>query len=315
MLRNFVRDRGTQVDARHVRRDVRVLGARARIGLARRQRLRPAPVDHRRARSAARRPRRAHLLHPPRRDVDPAARRSSRASRAISPRAIASEVADDDAAPRPRLASRAAGRRAARAHRRRRRAVPAPTQRLPPVRRLPDAGRHRDARRRRDRAPPPARALRRGGSAAGAGVAAASRAPTSPRSLERAHATGAHRTLAQDLAFAIDQLVEIAIRALSPAVNDTFTALTCIDWLGDGLCKISAQWNPDRVHRDRDGDVRVIAAEPLYDRLRRPRVRQDPPGRPRHAGRDDPPARRDREDRRVHDHRRSNAWSCCARPR
>ena len=51
--------------------------------------------------------------------------------------------------------------------------------------------------------------------------------------------TGPHRTLAQDLAFAIDQLVEIAIRALSPAVNDTFTALTCIDWLGDGLCKIT----------------------------------------------------------------------------
>ena len=75
-------------------------------------------------------------------------------------------------------------------------------------------------------------------------------APEVARGLERAHATGAHRTLAQDLTFAIDQLVEIAIRALSPAVNDTFTALTCIDWLGDGLCKISAQWNPDRVHRD-----------------------------------------------------------------
>ncbi len=57
--------------------------------------------------------------------------------------------------------------------------------------------------------------------------------------LKPAHATGAHRTLAQDLTFAIDQLAEIAIRALSPAVNDTFTALTCIDWLGDGLCKVT----------------------------------------------------------------------------
>ena len=45
------------------------------------------------------------------------------------------------------------------------------------------------------------------------------------RGLARAHATGAHRTLTQDLAYAIDQLVEIALRALSPAVNDTFTAL------------------------------------------------------------------------------------------
>ena len=51
------------------------------------------------------------------------------------------------------------------------------------------------------------------------------------------HITGPHRTLNQDVAFAVDQLVEIAIRALSPAVNDTFTALTCIDWLTDSLAR------------------------------------------------------------------------------
>jgi uncharacterized membrane protein len=95
----------------------------------------------------------------------------------------------------------------------------------------------------------------------------ASAAPAVADGLARAHATGAHRTLAQDLTFAIDQLAEIAIRALSPAVNDTFTALTCIDWLGDALCKISAQWNPVRFHRDTSGQVRVIAAEALYGRL------------------------------------------------
>ena len=87
------------------------------------------------------------------------------------------------------------------------------------------------------------------------------------RRLERAHVTGPHRTLAQDLAFAIDQLVEIAIRALSPAVNDTFTAMTCIDWLADGLCKMSAGWSPRVVHRDGLGHVRVIAAEVRYDRF------------------------------------------------
>src|SRR5204862_3618740 len=85
--------------------------------------------------------------------------------------------------------------------------------------------------------------------------------------LDRAHVTGPHRTLTQDLAFAIDQLVEIAIRALSPAVNDTFSALTCIDWLGDGLCKISAAWNPRGAHRDAEGRIRVIAAEASYSRF------------------------------------------------
>ncbi|HET7490206.1 MAG TPA: DUF2254 domain-containing protein [Acidimicrobiales bacterium] len=91
--------------------------------------------------------------------------------------------------------------------------------------------------------------------------------PQVTRSLERAHLTGPHRTLAQDLTFAIDQLVEIAIRALSPAVNDTFSALTCIDWLSDGLCKITARWRPAAVHRDRQGYVRVIAARLRYERV------------------------------------------------
>lgn len=91
--------------------------------------------------------------------------------------------------------------------------------------------------------------------------------PAVARRLERAHVTGPHRTLTQDLAFAIDQLVEIAIRALSPAVNDTFTAITCIDWLADGLCKVGARWNPRLVHRDGRGQVRVLAAEVRYERL------------------------------------------------
>ena len=87
------------------------------------------------------------------------------------------------------------------------------------------------------------------------------------RYLARAQVTGAYRTLTQDVAFGVDQLVEIAIRALSPAVNDTFTALTCIDWLGDSLCKIAARWAPTQVHRDRDGYIRVITDEVSYERL------------------------------------------------
>jgi uncharacterized membrane protein len=85
--------------------------------------------------------------------------------------------------------------------------------------------------------------------------------------LGRAHVVGSHRTLTQDVSFGIDQLVEIAIRALSPAVNDPFTAMTCVDWLGDNLCKIVADWHPTRVHRDRQGFIRVISADPAYDRL------------------------------------------------
>ncbi|WP_232534887.1 DUF2254 family protein [Nocardia terpenica] len=75
------------------------------------------------------------------------------------------------------------------------------------------------------------------------------------------------RTLVQDVSFGVDQIVEIALRALSPAVNDTFTALTCIDWLGDCLSRIAVSWNPTPVRRCRDGYIRVIAAQVSYERL------------------------------------------------
>ncbi len=85
--------------------------------------------------------------------------------------------------------------------------------------------------------------------------------------LSKAHVTGPHRTLMQDPVFAIDQLVEIAIRALSPAVNDTFTALTCIDWLAAGLSRVSGRVLEEAVYRDRFGRVRLIESDPSYARM------------------------------------------------
>ncbi len=92
-------------------------------------------------------------------------------------------------------------------------------------------------------------------------------APAVTRALARAHVVGPHRTLTQDLGFAVDQLVEVALRALSPAVNDTFTALNCIDWLGAGLCTLSARKLPDGVYRDSRGLVRLIDPVITYERL------------------------------------------------
>jgi uncharacterized membrane protein len=95
----------------------------------------------------------------------------------------------------------------------------------------------------------------------------ASAADRVARELARAHATGPYRTLAQDVSFGIDQLVEIAIRALSTAVNDTFTALTCIDWIADSLCKVTGHWQPTHIYRDARGAVRLIATQATYERL------------------------------------------------
>lgn len=95
----------------------------------------------------------------------------------------------------------------------------------------------------------------------------ASAAPAVERSLALGHVTGAYRTLPQDISFGFDQLVEIALRALSPAVNDTFTALTCVDWIADCLCRISTSWRPQRIRRDAGGQIRLIAHQADFDRL------------------------------------------------
>jgi uncharacterized membrane protein len=87
------------------------------------------------------------------------------------------------------------------------------------------------------------------------------------RALVKAHIVGPNRTLTQDPGFAIDQLVEVALRALSPAVNDTFTALNCIDWLGDCLCRAYAQQLPSGVYCDADGHVRVVEPVITHERL------------------------------------------------
>jgi uncharacterized membrane protein len=92
-------------------------------------------------------------------------------------------------------------------------------------------------------------------------------APEVAHALARAHVTGPHRTLVQDPVFAIDQLVEIGLRALSTAINDTFTALTCIDWLSAGLSKVSGRVLDEGVYRDGSGRVRLIESDPSYARM------------------------------------------------
>ena len=70
---------------------------------------------------------------------------------------------------------------------------------------------------------------------------------------------GAKRTALQDLRFLIDELVEIAARALSPGVNDPFTAVTCLDWLGAAVSELAGREIPSPLRTDEDGALRVIA--------------------------------------------------------
>jgi uncharacterized membrane protein len=68
---------------------------------------------------------------------------------------------------------------------------------------------------------------------------------------------GAARSLEQDIEFGVDQLVQVAIRGLSPERNDTFTAMLCLDRLAAALSRLAERDFPSSMRRDRDGCPRL----------------------------------------------------------
>jgi len=77
--------------------------------------------------------------------------------------------------------------------------------------------------------------------------------------LERSYSIGNNRTPSQDLFFLVDELVEIAARALSTGVNDPYTAVTCLDWLSAAAADLGRRCIPSARRFDQDGVVRVVA--------------------------------------------------------
>ncbi|MFO8148143.1 MAG: DUF2254 domain-containing protein [Gillisia sp.] len=70
---------------------------------------------------------------------------------------------------------------------------------------------------------------------------------------------GKTKTSQQDLEFSIHQMVEIAARALSPGVNDPYTAIACIDNLTATMCYLAEAKFPSKYRVDEEGNLRVIA--------------------------------------------------------
>ena len=75
-----------------------------------------------------------------------------------------------------------------------------------------------------------------------------------------AFALGNQRTPRQDIEFAVSQLVEIAVRALSPGVNDPFTAIACVDHLGSALSRLAQREMPSPYRHDEQDQLRVITS-------------------------------------------------------
>lgn len=78
---------------------------------------------------------------------------------------------------------------------------------------------------------------------------------------------GHKRTPEQDIEFLIEELVEIACRALSPGVNDPFTAISCVNQLGAALCDLAQRAFPPIHQCDSDGQVRVVGYPVTFDCL------------------------------------------------
>jgi uncharacterized membrane protein len=81
-----------------------------------------------------------------------------------------------------------------------------------------------------------------------------------------AYVVGRDRTVEQDAGFGIRQIVDVALKALSPGINDSTTAVTCVDHLGAILVRLAPRRIPARYRYER-GELRVIARGPTFESL------------------------------------------------
>ena len=78
---------------------------------------------------------------------------------------------------------------------------------------------------------------------------------------------GNQRTPTQDVEYAINQLTEMAVRAMSPAINDPFTAMTCLDYIGAGLALFVRQGAISPNIYDSHGQLRLFFDPVTFDEL------------------------------------------------
>ncbi len=100
----------------------------------------------------------------------------------------------------------------------------------------------------------------------GRGVAATTTTTTSRARSRAASPWPAYRTVDQDAGFGIRQLVDIALKALSPGINDTTTAVSCVDYLGAVLVRLASRRVEERA-RGEDGELYVIARGATFESL------------------------------------------------
>lgn len=84
--------------------------------------------------------------------------------------------------------------------------------------------------------------------------------------IDTAYTIGSFRTVEQDAAFGVRQLTDIALRALSPGINDPTTAINCIDYLGVVLSRAAAR-EPEPLWRADNSVLRVLGRSTTFEQM------------------------------------------------
>ncbi len=93
--------------------------------------------------------------------------------------------------------------------------------------------------------------------------------PIDERKLQFAIEVGEERTFEQDPKYAIRLLVDIAIKALSPAINDPTTAVQALDQIEDLLLRLGQRHLEMGTYSDSEGKLRLVAPFPTWEDLLR----------------------------------------------
>lgn len=95
------------------------------------------------------------------------------------------------------------------------------------------------------------------------------------RQISEAFITGHIRTPRQDVKYAVNELVEVAVRALSPGISDPFTAMNCIDRLGAAVGRVAAREMPTQFRCDDQQQLRIIERTVKFGDVLDTAIKQD----------------------------------------
>lgn len=87
------------------------------------------------------------------------------------------------------------------------------------------------------------------------------------KQIVKAFILGGERTPTQDIRYQFQQLTDVVVRALSPGINDPFTALNGIDELASGMALLADRARPAEMRQDNNGVLRLTLPTPTVGEI------------------------------------------------